>query len=84
MDTKSGTLYNQYQDFEECRKALFEYIESWYNRQRIHSVFGYKTPQQILMCCVRRGTELLHLMHHNPVNELIEQGGYQFLEDFLV
>lgn len=36
-----------YQDFEECRKALFEYIESWYNRQRIHSALGYKTPQQV-------------------------------------
>ena len=36
-----------YQDFEECRTALFEYIESWYNRQRIHSALGYKTPQQV-------------------------------------
>jgi transposase InsO family protein len=36
-----------YKDFEECRKALFEYIESWYNRQRIHSALGYKTPQQM-------------------------------------
>lgn len=35
------------QDFEECRKALFEYIECWYNRQRIHSALGYKTPQQM-------------------------------------
>ena len=33
--------------FEEYRKALFEYIESWYNRQRIHSALGYKTPQQV-------------------------------------
>lgn len=36
-----------YQDVEECRRACFGYIESWYNRQRIHFALGYKTPQQI-------------------------------------
>ena len=44
---KEEIYLNNYQDFEECRKALFEYIESWYNRQRIHSALGYKTPQQV-------------------------------------
>ncbi len=29
------------------KKAIFEYIESWYNRKRIHSALRYKTPQQI-------------------------------------
>lgn len=36
-----------YQDFEERRKVIFEYIESQYNRKRIHSALGYKTPQQV-------------------------------------
>lgn len=44
---KEEIYLHTYQDFEECRKALFEYIESWYNRQRIHSALGYKTPQQM-------------------------------------
>ncbi|WP_418551000.1 IS3 family transposase [Hungatella sp.] len=26
--------------------ADFEYIESWYNRKRIHSAVNYMTPQQ--------------------------------------
>ncbi|MCF2705652.1 IS3 family transposase, partial [Enterocloster clostridioformis] len=26
--------------------AIFEYIEGWYNRKRIHSAIGYMTPQQ--------------------------------------
>lgn len=44
---KEEIYLHTYQDFEECRKALSEYIESWYNRQRIHSALGYKTPQQV-------------------------------------
>ncbi len=30
----------------EAKKAIFEYIEVWYNRQRIHSSIGYLTPIQ--------------------------------------
>lgn len=29
---------------QEAMNAIFEYIEVWYNRQRIHSSLGYKTP----------------------------------------
>jgi transposase len=35
-----------YADFEEAQKALFEYIESWYNRKRIHEALNYMTPQE--------------------------------------
>ena len=31
---------------EDARKALFEFIEVWYNRQRIHSTLGYLTPEE--------------------------------------
>ena len=31
---------------EEARRDLFVYIESYYNRQRIHSGLGYLTPEQ--------------------------------------
>lgn len=30
----------------EAKKAIFEFIEVWYNRQRIHSSIGYMTPVQ--------------------------------------
>ena len=36
-----------YHTFEEAKAALFEYIESFYNRKRRHSALGYKTPQQV-------------------------------------
>ncbi len=29
---------------EEARSAVFEYIASFYNRQRIHSGLGYQSP----------------------------------------
>ncbi len=29
---------------EEAKSAIFEFIEVWYNRQRIHSALDYKTP----------------------------------------
>lgn len=44
----TSELYlHTYQDFEEAQRAIFEYIESRYNRKRIHSAPGYKTPQQV-------------------------------------
>ena len=30
----------------EARAAVFEYIEVWYNRMRLHSSLGYKTPEE--------------------------------------
>ena len=38
---------NNYYDFKDASKAIFEYIESWYNRKRIHSSLNYLTPQAV-------------------------------------
>jgi putative transposase len=29
---------------DEAKKAIFEYIETWYNNKRLHSSLGYMTP----------------------------------------
>ena len=29
----------------EARQAIFTYIEVWYNRQRLHSALGYRSPE---------------------------------------
>lgn len=45
---KKEEIYrNTYIDFKEAGKAIFEYIESWYNRKRIHSSINYMTPQAV-------------------------------------
>ena len=41
-----GILRHRYEDAKEARRAIFEYIESWYNRKRLHSAIDYMTPQQ--------------------------------------
>ncbi|WP_197537086.1 IS3 family transposase [Tepidanaerobacter acetatoxydans] len=37
----------KYYDFNATQKAIFEYIESWYNRKRIYSAINYMTPQAV-------------------------------------
>jgi putative transposase len=36
----------KYYDFNSAKFALFQFIESWYNRRRIHSTICYLTPQK--------------------------------------
>ena len=45
---KKEEIYQKvYRDSKEAYKSIFEYIESWYNRQRTHSSLGYKTPAAV-------------------------------------
>ena len=42
---KTECVYHQkYTSFQQAEIAVFEYIELWYNRKRIHSSLGYLTP----------------------------------------
>lgn len=44
---KKELIYRtKYKTKEEAKKAIFEYIEVWYNRNRIHSSIGFMTPVQ--------------------------------------
>ena len=43
---KEEIYLHTYHDFKEAQRAIFEYIESWYNRKRIHSAIDYMTPQR--------------------------------------
>jgi len=45
---KRGLIFhNQYQTRAQARQSIFEYIERFYNRKRIHSSLGYRTPFEV-------------------------------------
>lgn len=48
---KEEVYQKQDQTFEQARLSLFQYIESFYNRYRIHSSIGYLTPQEMEALC---------------------------------
>jgi putative transposase len=41
---KGECAYTQFATKAEARSTLFEFIEVWYNRQRLHSSLGYLSP----------------------------------------
>ena len=43
---KEEVYLRHYKNFDDAKTSLFEYIEGFYNRNRIHSSIGYKTPHQ--------------------------------------
>ena len=44
--TKELLIDTEFATRSEASRALFEFIEIWYNRQRRHSSLGYRTPVQ--------------------------------------
>lgn len=44
---KQEEIYcHQYRDFEDLSTHLEDFIETYYNRQRLHSALGYRTPEE--------------------------------------
>ena len=37
--------HHQYATREQARQSIFEYIEVFYNRKRLHSSLGYQSPE---------------------------------------
>jgi len=37
----------RFQSYQQARSAIFEFIEIWYNRKRLHSALGYQSPIQV-------------------------------------
>jgi len=51
MESFIGTLKTECANYRfatraEARRVIFEYIEVWYNRQRLHSSLGYLSPAE--------------------------------------
>lgn len=46
---KKEWLYSQrFSSLKQAKRAVFEYIEMWYNNKRRHSALGMKSPKQFL------------------------------------
>lgn len=44
---KSEMVYHQtFNDLAHAKREIFEFIEIWYNRHRLHSYLGYMTPEE--------------------------------------
>lgn len=43
---KGECVTQQFKTRKEAKSAIFEFIEVWYNRQRLHSTLDYQTPQE--------------------------------------
>jgi len=42
---------NQYRDLADLSGHMEEFIETYYNRQRLHSALGYQTPEEFETAC---------------------------------
>ena len=42
---------NRYKTREMAKQSIFQYIESYYNRKRLHSAIGYNTPIALEWAC---------------------------------
>lgn len=43
---KGECAVSQFENRSEARSTIFEFIEVWYNRQRLHSSLGYLSPME--------------------------------------
>jgi transposase InsO family protein len=58
---KQEEIYcNQYQDFEDLSTHLEEFLENYYNRLRLHSALGYRTPEEFEQDAAQAGSSRTH------------------------
>jgi len=53
------THLSRYRIREEAEVGIFDYIETFYNRKRIHSTLGYKSPVDFEEAWKKSLTELV-------------------------
>ena len=43
---REETYANKYDDLDQLRANIQEFIDEYYNRQRLHSALGYRSPEE--------------------------------------
>lgn len=51
---------------DDARRALFTWIEGWYNSHRLHSALGYRSPQEFEKLSVGVRNPSLHRAYTTP------------------
>ena len=51
---------NQYRDLDHLRANIEEFIDRYYNQQRLHSALGYRSPEEFER----------HAKHADPMTQL--------------
>jgi hypothetical protein len=46
-----------YRDLEDLEKHVEEFLDRYYNRQRLHSALGYRTPIEFEQQCESQGSQ---------------------------
>lgn len=54
---KRERVLQPYASLEQARRDLFEYIEIYYNRQRLHSSLGYRSPEEYELAKLKEAFE---------------------------
>ena len=54
---------HQYRDLEELRDHIEEFIDRYYNRQRLHSALGYRTPEECEQAPARPASQLKYFQN---------------------
>ncbi len=56
LKSKMG-MYEPFETQEDARLDIFDYIEVFYNRQRLHSSLGYRSPLDYEQQLMRQNTD---------------------------
>ena len=62
--------HDSYRTRHEAKTSLFDHLEVFYNRQRIHSAIGYQTP---LACEQQWNENALTEISNGPLGAVIQQ-----------
>jgi putative transposase len=61
---------NEYRDLEHLRKNVTEFVDHYYNGQRLHSALGYQTPEAFerkIALATAEGTAAMSFLRHGEI-----------------